>query len=262
MKSKGLFIAVLLLGVVCVARAAEKVKGSGTLETKEISITDYNSFRVDGTYEIHYEQSDEEPFLEITVDDNLQQYVVAEVKDRVLAVGFSKAVKVEQFTKFHIKTNSKWLKEARIAGNANFIVGSPLTGDELNIKGTDNSLIQLKAPAVLGKLDLDVAGSANMVVDDLHVDRLECTMNGSGSITLKSGKAKEGSYKIASSGDIQAFGVVVENLSCNVAGSGLAEIHASENLKTVLVGKGTIRYKGAAPNQQTKLGKGIIEEAK
>lgn len=262
MKRKGLCVIVLMLGVVFIGHAADKVKGSGTLETKEWEITDYNAIKVDGLYEIHYEQSNDEIFLEITVDDNLQQYIQAEVKDRALSIGFSKNVKVEQFTKFIIKTNSKWLKEARIAGNANFMVESPLTGDEMMIKAKDNSLIQLKEPIALGKLNLDVAGSANMVVNDLHVDKLECTINGSGSITLKSGEAKEGSYSIASSGDIHAFGVAVPDLKCNVTGSGTAEVQATNFLKASLVGKGNIRYKGTTNVQQTKIGKGVIEEVK
>lgn len=262
MKLGGFFLIALILGAVNTMQAVDKVKGSGTLETKEINVTDYNSIRINGVYEVHYGQWDkDEPFLEITTDDNLQQYILAEVKERVLTIGFKRDVKVEQFTKFIIKANSKWLKEANIAGNANFMVSSSLSGDEMVIKAKDNSLIQLKEPVAFGRLELDVAGSANMVINEIRTDKLECTMNGSGSITLKSGEAKEGSYKIASSGDIHAFGVVVADLKCNIAGSGLAEVHATENLKTTLVGKGTIRYKGVDPSHQTKLGKGTIEKA-
>ena len=259
MRLKGFLSVVLLLSLVYTAQAADKVKGSGKLETEEKKITDYNSIRINGVFDIHYEQSENEPFLEVTVDDNLQPYIEVEVKDRVLTVGFRKGTKVEGFTKFVIKTRSKWLKEARIAGNANFMVDSPLTGDEAVIKARDNSLIQLKAPAVLGKLDLDVTGSANIVVDDVHVDKLECSINGYGSITLKKGKAAEGSYSILSDGDIHAFGVEVQVLNCKVAGSGTAEIHTTEELKTSLLGKGNIRYKGVEPSQLTKIGKGTIE---
>ncbi len=261
MKFKILLILLMISGITSLIQASDRVKGSGMLTTKEREITDYNSIRIDGVYDIHYEQSENEPYLEITVDDNLQQYVNIEIKDRVLMVGF-KGIKVDHFTKFIIKTNSKWLKEARIAGNANFMVNSPLNGDETIIKGKDNSLIQLKETVKLGKLDLDISGSANIVADDLQVDKLECTINGSGSITLKKGNAKEGSYSITSSGDIHAFGVAVPDLKCNVTGSGTAEVHATDNLKASLVGKGNIRYKGPTAVQQKKIGKGTIEEVK
>jgi hypothetical protein len=261
MKWNNFLFITLALGCVLSVQAADRIKGNGVLVTKEKEVSDYNAIKVDGVFDIHYEQSEKEPFLEVTVDENLQPYVSVEVKDRVLSIGF-KGIKVDHFTKFIVKTNSKWLKEARIAGNANFMVNSSLTGDELVIKGKDNSLIQLKEPVVLGKLDLDVSGSANMVVDRLEVDKLECSINGSGSITLHAGKAAQGSYSITNSGDIHAFGVESPDLTCKVAGSGTAEVHATDNLKATLLGSGNIRYKGPTAVQSKKLGKGTIEEVK
>lgn len=262
MKRKYLSIILVMLGFACFLQAADKVKGSGTLESRAFTIPDYSSIRINGVYDIHYEQSEGEPFLEITVDDNLHPYIIAEVKDRMLTVGFDKNVKVENFTKFIIKTNSKWLKEARIEGNANFMVDSPLAGDEIVIRGKDNSLIQLKEPVAIGRLELIVAGSANIVVDDLHVDMLECTINGGGSVTLKNGKAAEGNYSSAAGGDIHALGVEVPNLKCTMTGNGVAEVYATESLKLSLMGNGTIRYKGTTNVQQRKVGKGTIEEIK
>lgn len=37
----------------------------------------------------------------------------------------------------------------------------------------------------MGKLDLNVSGSANMVINELQADKLECSINGSGTINLK-----------------------------------------------------------------------------
>ncbi|MCC8133549.1 MAG: DUF2807 domain-containing protein [Tannerellaceae bacterium] len=250
MKINGLLIC-LLLSVTTFTQAADRIRGNGTLTTKEKEITDYNRIRIDGVFDILYEQSENTPYLEVTVDENLQPYVYAEVKDRILTIGF-KGIKVDHFTKFLIKTNSRWLKEARISGNANFMLESPLTGDEFVIKSNANSLIQLKHPVTLGKLDLNVFGSANIVVDKLEVEKLECSISGSGSITLKEGQALQGSYSITSSGDIHAFGVAVPDLSCKVTGSGTAEVHATDNLKATLMGNGHIRYKGPTAVQQKR----------
>ena len=86
------------------------------------------------------------------------------------------------------------------------MVNSPLTGDETVIKANANSLVQLKETVTVGKLDLNVSGSANMVVNHLEADKIECDIDGSGSITIKKGNAKEGDYSIISSGDIHALG--------------------------------------------------------
>ena len=246
MKTKAILLMVFFLGWVTTGWAADHVKGDGKLTSKKISVADYNEIKVDGVIDFNYEQSDDPSTVEVTVDQNLHPYVNIEVKDRVLTIAF-KGAKVDHFTKFIVKTNSKWLAAAKVSGNANFMVNSPLTGDET---------------VTVGKLDLNVSGSANMVVNHLEADKIECDIDGSGSITIKKGNAKEGDYSIVSSGDIHAFGLAVPQLSCKVTGNGLAEVHATDNLKANVVGKGNIRYKGPTAVQQRIIGKGTVEEVK
>lgn len=161
------------------------MNGNGTLTTKKIKIDDYNCHQeLTAFIDFNYEQSNAEPYIEVTVDENLHEYVNINIKDRELSVGF-KGAKVDHYTKFIVKTNSKWLKEVKAAGNANFMINSSLTGDEVKIKANSNCLVQLKELIKVGKLELNVSGSANMVVNDLQVDKLECSINGSGTINLK-----------------------------------------------------------------------------
>ena len=261
MKTKAILLMVFFLGWVTTGWAADHVKGDGKLTSKKISVADYNEIKVDGVIDFNYEQSDDPSTVEVTVDQNLHPYVNIEVKDRVLTIAF-KGAKVDHFTKFIVKTNSKWLAAAKVSGNANFMVNSPLTGDETVIKANANSLVQLNETVTVGKLDLNVSGSANMVVNHLEADKIECDIDGSGSITIKKGNAKEGDYSIVSSGDIHAFGLAVPQLSCKVTGNGLAEVHATDNLKANVVGKGNIRYKGPTAVQQRIIGKGTVEEVK
>ena len=261
MRTKGLLSIIMLLGLLFTAQAADHVKGNGKLSSEKITIDDYNSIKIDGVIDFNYEQSDAAPYIEVTVDENLHEYVNINIKDRELSVGF-KGVKVDHYTKFIVKTNSKWLKEVKAAGNANFMVNSPLTGDEIKINANSNCLVQLKEPVKMGKLDLNVSGSANMVINELQADKLECSINGSGTINLKKGDAKEGTYSITSSGEIMAFGVAVPELSCKMTGNGSMEVHATNNLKANIVGKGKIRYKGPTAVQQKVLGKGSVEEVK
>lgn len=261
MRTKGLLSIIMLLGLLFTVQAADHVKGNGTLTTKKITIDDYNAIKIDGVIDFNYEQSDAAPYIEVTVDENLHEYVNISIKDRELTVGF-KGVKVDHYTKFIIKTNSKWLKEVKASGNANFMVNSTLTGDEIKVKANTNCLVQLKELVKAGKLELDVSGSANMVANDLQADKLECSINGSGTITLKKGTAKEGEYSIVTSGEIMAFGVDVPELSCKMTGSGTMEVHPTNNLKANIVGKGNIRYKGPTAVQQKVIGKGSVEEVK
>lgn len=47
-----------------------------------------------------------------------------------------------------------------------------------------------------------------------------------------------------------------------MTGNGSMEVHATNNLKANIVGKGKIRYKGPTAVQQKVLGKGSVEEVK
>ena len=261
MKTKGLLMVAFLLGAFFSVQAADHVKGNGKLSTKKITVDDYNAIKIDGVIDFNYEQSDAEPYLEVTVDENLHPYVNIEIKDRELTVNF-KGAKVDHYTKFIVKTNSKWLKEVKAAGNANFMINSKLTGDELKIKANSNCLVQVKKNVEVGKLDLDVSGSANMVAENLTVKKLECTINGSGTINLKNGTADEADYTINTDGEIMAFGVAVPQVNCNIKGKGSAQVHPTDNMKASVIGKGSIRYKGPTAVTQKIMFGGSIEEVK
>ena len=224
--------------------AVDHVKGNGNLTSKKISIEDFNAIRFDGVIDFNYEQSDAPATIEVTVDQNLHDYINIE----------------DHFTKFIVKTNSKWLNEVKVSGNGNFMLNSEYTGDEMTIKANANSLVQLKNKVTVGKLNLDVSGSANMVANNIEVDKLECDIDGSGSITLKKGTAKEGDFGIVSSGDLHALGIEIPRIECSVTGNGLAEVRPTKNLKASIIGKGKIRYKGPTAVEQRVIGKGTIEE--
>ena len=101
-----------------------------------------------------------------------------------------------------------------------------------------------------------------MVVNELKTDKLECSINGSGTINLKAGNAEEADYSITTDGEIMAFGVAVPEVNCKITGKGSAQIHPTNNLKATIVGKGNIRYKGPTAVQQKVIGKGTVEEVK
>lgn len=250
----------LLCSVAITARGGERVKGNGTLETKKITIGDFNEIKVTAAMDLVYEQSEGESYLEVTVDENLHPYVMAEVKDRKLTLGFTGA-DVDNFTKFVVKTNSHWLKKAEIKENAGFTVLTPLTGDETTIEANGNSLVQLQGLVSVGELELTVKSSANIVVDEVKVGKLSCNISGDGTITLKAGSASQGDFTLTN-GELDAVAVAIPQLSCTIRGKGTAKVHATDKLKASVIGKGAIRYKGPTAVQESKMLGGTIEEIK
>ena len=112
MKTKAILLMTFFLRWVATGWAVDHVKGDGKLTSKKISIADYNEIKVDGVIDFNYEQSDAPATVGGYRRPESSSTVNIEVKDRVLSIGF-KGAKVDHFTKFIVKTNSKSLAAAK-----------------------------------------------------------------------------------------------------------------------------------------------------
>ena len=97
MRTKGLLSIIMLLGLLFTVQVGQSCEGQWYPYYKEIKIDDYNAIKIDGVIDFNYEQSNAEPYIEITVDENLHEYVNINIKDRELSVGF-KGAKVDHYT--------------------------------------------------------------------------------------------------------------------------------------------------------------------
>jgi hypothetical protein len=260
--TKGLLLLCLSCLFLTAGAADDPIKGNGKLTTQNIPVADFNEIRIDGLMVFDYEQSEggSAPVVEVTLDENLQSHLQVQVKNRVLTIAFKKGIKVEMEKPFTVKTRSPWLKEVRLAGNARFNANGVLSGDEMKIHANSNCLVELMQPVKVGLLELEVSKSANMELADVEAETVKCSMDGSGSIKVKKGVAKTGSYHITGSNDLHAFGLEVWQLTCNLAGNALAEVCAKEQLKVSILGNGVVNYKGNPILDKKILGKGTIKQ--
>lgn len=260
MKLKVFITAFLFVFVSSNLFADERVKGNGQLERLVLEIDDFSALRVNAVIDLVYEQTDGPSTLEVIIDENLHPFVKAEVKNRTLHLGFTGA-KVDHFTKFIVKASSKWLSEVRLDDNAGFHINGPLTGDEFKIRVGASALVELKNPVEVGKLIIDASNSANVIIEDAVANEIDASAGVKATIYLKGGTAKVGKYSSVSGGEVFALGYDVPVLSASVTGNGIIEAYCSNALKARVVGKGTIRYKGAVTVESSKIG-GTIEEVK
>lgn len=260
MKTKGILLTALLFLAVTAGFAADNVKGLGNLITKEIDIEDFDDVELSGPVEFNYEQTDGAPALTVTIDENLISFLKIETKDRKLTIGLMKGVTIEP-TKYIIKSNSKWLKKAKVASTGGFYVNSPLSGSVLELRAAGGGLVQLKKTVQIGKVDLISSGSGNVVVDNLASDEMECKVSGSGSVTIK-GTTPKATYTISGGGIVNAFDCPASQIECKITGSGIAKVHSTDNLKANIIGSGNIFYKGNTNVTQKVIGSGKVEASK
>lgn len=140
MKTKtSILLIALYMAIISFPVHSETIKGNKNIITKTISITDYDEVSVAGSMTFEYEQSNKEPYFEITIDENLLPYIIIEVKGKKLIVGPKRQEGWNNNsynlnpTVYKIKSNSKELQKISFAGSGHFIVNSPLNTNSLAI---------------------------------------------------------------------------------------------------------------------------------
>lgn len=221
MKKVLIILCVLVAITSCKASSNSSTKGNKKVTSVEKPITSYSEISVAGSCDIIYEQkANQKPYLRIEIDENLQQYVKAQVKNGVLQVSLGGGN--IQPSKFRAYTNSASLAKVRIAGSG-----------DVTLKN------QVNSPTI----DISIAGSGDLTAENLQCTNFSITIAGSGDAQLK-GNAINSNVSISGSGDIDASNLVTKNTTCSIQGAGNARVCATDELTAKISGSGDIRFKG------------------
>lgn len=113
-------------------------------------------------------------------------------------------------------------------------------------------------PIQSDRLDLSIAGSGEIVLSDAQVNEMRCDIAGSGDIMVR-GRSTDAQFNISGSGDVNAKDLVAEHAKASIAGSGKVTCHANQTLKAGVSGSGDIYYKGSASVDSDVSGSGKIK---
>ncbi|MDR0541248.1 MAG: DUF2807 domain-containing protein [Dysgonamonadaceae bacterium] len=224
----------------CNTNYGKSIKGNHQIVNEKIAIGDYDGIALSLPAEVIYRQiSQEEPFLQVSVDENLLQSLDISVHHRRLFIRSKDNFNLRP-SRFVVYTNSRSLSKVAIAG----------AGDVFLEKAVNTQ-----------NMEVSIAGSGNFKTDSLYCETLDAEIAGSGHIHLK-GAATHAKYTIAGSGNIQAFDCLVENLKCQISGSGNIRAYVDKKLNARIAGSGDIRYKGNPELADKKVsGSGNISKA-
>lgn len=249
-----LFLSMVLLLTSCFP--FNRVKGDGNLVTEEISIGDYDEIDISGTSAVvNYQQSDAAPALKVTTDKNIYDMYEFKTDGNKLLIrpkhDFRKSMISP--TEFTVTTQSTKLTDADLAGAVEFNLNSPLKSEKLNLDAAGNGTMNLNDSVCVEKMKVSIAGKGLLNAPSIFVNEFKGETAGSGKLNL-GGKAEEVKFETAGSGHINAFDLVATNLSCEIAGSGDADVNVSNNLSVSIAGRGSVRYKGNPANISKSIG--------
>ncbi len=199
------------------------------------SVGSFDGVGVSGSFDVFLVEGNEGK-LDIAVEENLEPYLVTEVKDGTLKIKWKNGVNIRTSSKTTVTVHFKNINSLAMAGSGD-IVGKD------KIKGNS--------------LDIAVAGSGDIEVE-MEVEQLETAISGSGDIEL-SGSATEFEAAVSGSGDVDAYDLKTEKAELKISGSGSIGVSVEKELVARVSGSGNIKYKGQPRIEDIKVsGSGTI----
>lgn len=232
------FLCACLLLLVGCGRSLPVVKGEGQVLSKERKLPAYTQVRLECGADIvltHGQVGD----ITINASQNMEPYVITEVKNGVLIVRMSPDFAYQFIKKLEICIPvDDSLTEIAIQGSGDISSHEQLQVKNLSCKvlGSGDMLLSLQAES----LSFSVKGSGDMKIKGTTQD-LSVDIAGSGDFDGDALQTKQATASIRGSGDVDLF--VTEQLSADIRGSG--DITVKGNPKKIDVqtkGSGRVRY--------------------
>ncbi len=209
---------------------AQKVKGNGNSINKTRNVGSFDGVAVAGSFDVFLVEGNEGK-LEITVEENLEPYLITEVSSNgTLKIKWKNGVSIRTSSKTKITVHFKNISSLAMAGSGDIIGKDKIKGNSL---------------------DVAVAGSGDIKVD-MDVENLETAISGSGDVEF-SGTATEFEAAVSGSGGVDAYDLKVEKADLKISGSGSIKANVEKEIEARISGSGNIKYKGQPRIEDTKV---------
>jgi hypothetical protein len=195
------------------------IKGSGVLVSEERDGGYFHSVSMNTAGLVTVTQGSEHR-IQITVDDNMMEYIVISIKDGELVIGTTPGVSLSDF---------------------NLTVD--LTMTDLEVLCTNS------AGSIIGKntFEEDIVGliinSAGNICLDLKAEQLNSLLNSAGNLML-SGEVIDHYAQVSSAGNLNAFDLQTNKTILMVNSAGNANVNVSQLLNVTINSVGSVFYKG------------------
>jgi len=196
-----------------------RIKGSGVLISEEIVLPYFNSISMN-TAGLVSITSGTDQHVEVTVDDNIIEYLSIRVEDEVLVI---EVVKDVSLSKFRLTVDAMMT-----------VLRSLVTNSAGSIKG-ENTFEENQI-----NLMVNSAGSISL---DMKANQLNSMINSAGNLFL-SGEATHHNTVLSSAGNLSAFDLHSNTTTILLNSAGNAHVTVSELLDVTINSVGCVYYKG------------------
>lgn len=219
--------------IMCVCLASTAVFAKEKLIKEKRTVDSFNCIHVSGTGHLYLKQGNESS-LTIETTKQMLPLIHSTVKKNCLSITSHQNEHSVDLPIHYYVTVSE-LTEINTAGNIVLESRGKLTGDIL-------------------KLNLQGAGDTNLKIKN---NLLKSNLSGSGNLKIE-GQTKAQDISIAGGSQFQGKKLISEKTIISIRGSGIATIHALQDLNADIAGSGIVQYYGNPKIDQHVLGSGEI----
>jgi hypothetical protein len=217
-----LLLACVHTGISAQNKQSEKIKGSGNIITRDVSVQPFDELEASGVFELKLFQGSKEQ-LKIEAEDNLQDLFEVKIEGSHLKISMKKNAHYDTKKTMKVYLTFRNLKSMDLA-----MVGSVSSDEKLNFTEL--------------KIDNKSVGNVKL---DLTAQKLNIENNSVGNFTL-SGKVDNAVIKHNGVGAIRASDLLVQTMDIEALGVGSAEVNAEKQLKVKDSFLGRVRNRGNA----------------
>ncbi|HEX2921021.1 MAG TPA: head GIN domain-containing protein [Bacteroidales bacterium] len=196
----------------------QTVRGNHHVVTEKRDVNNFTGVKVSSGIDVYLKQGDN---VSVTVeaDENLQEYIITEVKNGVLNVYSEANIRDAERKRAYVTVED--VNSIRTTSAGDIVGESLIRSDKLELSASS-----------AGNIDLEVKAS-----------EIEVEISSSGDITLN-GEADIMEADLNSAGSLNAFELKVKDAEISVSSAGDADINVSEKLTARASSAGDINYMG------------------
>jgi len=209
--------------------------GSGKVVTETRTVENFAGVELKSAANVYITQGETQE-VKIEAEDNLIQYITAEVKNNELVIDCKKNIDAHEPINIYITAKEICLLE--LSGSGNMITKNMISCNHLTLR-------------------LDGSGEMNVM---LKSQLLKATLSGSGNLDLN-GSTAESNIRISGSGNVNAQQMKTFTSSVSISGSGNTKVDVNNELNVNITGSGNVFYVDEPAKITTKItGTGEVQK--
>ena len=147
-----------------------RVSANDSIITKEISTSNYSAIEIANSFNAYVTFSDTEELVIVESNENLDEFVIAKVKDGKLIVRLMNNINIKGQETLNVYITTKSITDFRVTANSNIYLKNTLTTDNAKIKVTADSFFSGEVEVVDLQLTIEADAKADLYGHANHLD--------------------------------------------------------------------------------------------